>query len=77
MTHHDYTQSREIAGHTMATYIMAAIRCAPDSEIVVLRAAFPDIYSELEARYHSPGGHLPTDNAPPEPLLWDQTVTKT
>ena len=38
--------------------IMAAMYGADSDNIVKLRAAFPDVWSELDARYHAPGGML-------------------
>lgn len=38
--------------------IMAAMYRADSDNIVKLRAAFPETYAELDARYRAPGGVL-------------------
>lgn len=56
----DYILSREIeeAAPPFYALIMAAMRRADSNNIVLLRQVFPDVYDELEARYHCPGGKL-------------------
>lgn len=41
--------------------IMCAMYRADSDNIVKLREAFPETWAELDARYHAPGGVLPTD----------------
>jgi len=41
--------------------IMAAMRKADSSNTDKLAAAFPDVWGELKARYHAPGGLLPSE----------------
>ena len=59
----DYEASELIAQHDYSFYAlaMAAMRKADSENIVKLRAAFPETYAELEARYNAPGGLLPSD----------------
>lgn len=42
--------------------IMAAMYRADSDNIVKLRDAFPDVWAELDARYHAPGGALPGES---------------
>ncbi|MGP4054131.1 hypothetical protein ACTWP6_04795 [Mycobacterium sp. 4D054] len=59
----DYRASQHIGVSDPPFYalIMAAIRKADSQNAARLRMAFPEIYAEFEARYHAPGGTLPTD----------------
>lgn len=43
--------------------IMAAMYRADSDNIVTLRAAFPETWAELDARYHAPGGVLKGEEA--------------
>ena len=63
MSLYDYEASRRIHGDSPPFYalIMAAMRGADSSNTVRLRAAFPDVWDELSARYNAPGGVLPGD----------------
>lgn len=67
MNHYDYQSSRDIGylNPPFAALIMAAYRRADSLNAEALRAAFPDITAELQARYDAPGGFLPgeTDDA--------------
>jgi len=56
----DYERSREIAARNYPFYalIMAAMRDADTENLEKLRAMFPDIYREFQARYNAPGGRL-------------------
>jgi hypothetical protein len=60
MSLHDYRESQQIARHDYPFYalIMAAMRQADSENIVRLRVSFPEIFKELDARYHAPGGRL-------------------
>ena len=40
---------------------MAAMRKADSTNAAILRAAFPDVWADLQARYEAPGGVLDTD----------------
>jgi hypothetical protein len=39
-------------------YIMAAMRKADTFNLINLKAAFPNIWGELQARYNAPGGFI-------------------
>lgn len=43
--------------------VMAAMRKADTTNAAILRRSFPDVWADLQARYESPGGVLPTDPA--------------
>lgn len=59
----DYRMSKKISETDPSFYalIMAAIRKADTRNADLLRAAFPETYHELQARYNAPGGVLPGD----------------
>ena len=60
----DYNKSKVVvvsAAPTFAACVMAAMRRARPGDLARLRQAFPEIWEELDARYRSPGGILPTD----------------
>lgn len=59
----DYKVSREIAAHDYPfdALIFAAMRKADTGNAALLRSAFPQVWAELEARYHAPGGKLDSD----------------
>ncbi len=61
MSRFDYLASRELEAQDAPFYalIMAAMRRADTDNIRLLRVAFPDTWTELEARYNAPGGYLP------------------
>ncbi len=60
MSHYDYEISGEIASQRQPfnALIMAAMRNADTGHLAKLRAVFPEVYDELHARYHAPGGLL-------------------
>ncbi len=64
MSLYDYQRSREIDNelNSFASLIMAAMRRADTANTAKLKAAFPEIYDELQTRYHSPGGMLPAEH---------------
>lgn len=68
MSLHAYLQSRELdgLGFSFDALIMAAMRQADSWNVEKLKAAFPDIWADLYARYHAPGGRLPFDDPAPE-----------
>lgn len=41
--------------------IAAAMRLGDSDNVALLRAAFPDVWAELNARYNAPLGVLPAD----------------
>lgn len=45
--------------------IMAAVIKADDGNLGRLRDAFPTLVAETTARYHAPGGRLPSDGPVP------------
>jgi len=62
MSQHDYEVSKRIAyDYPFYALIMAAMRQADTDNTARLRAAFPDVWAELQARYNAPGGVLPSD----------------
>lgn len=65
MTYRDYEYSRSLAADDAPFYglIMAAMRRADSDNLVRLISVFPEVYDELDARYHAPGGTLPGDRA--------------
>ncbi|QEA10854.1 hypothetical protein [Mycobacterium phage Weirdo19] len=64
MSMFDYRVSRELAATDPPFYalIMAAMRKADTQNAARLRAVFPEVWAEFEARYHAVGGVLPTDD---------------
>lgn len=65
MSLYDYRASQQISVTDPPFYalIMAAIRRADTRNTALLRAAFPEVHAEFEARYNAPGGTLPTNHA--------------
>lgn len=63
MSLYDYKMSQESAVKNYPFYslIMTAMRQADTSNLAKLRDAFPDTWMELNSRYHSVGGILPSD----------------
>lgn len=63
MSLYDYQASQRIALQNEPFYalIMAAMRQADSGNVVLLRVAWPEVWNELMARYHAPGGLLTTD----------------
>lgn len=64
----DYRESRELAAAdpSFAALIMAAYRKADTYNEVKIRAAWPEIVGELQARYDAKGGLLGGETAPEE-----------
>lgn len=62
----DYQASQEVHAEERPFFalIMAAMRRADTHNALLLRAAFPDTWDELQLRYHSPGGILATERCP-------------
>lgn len=60
MSLHEYNVSSQIMkeDHPFYALIMTAMRQADTENAAKLRAAFPDIWTELESRYHAPRGLL-------------------
>lgn len=64
----DYQASVEIVQHSgqsgFYALLMAAMRRADLENGRRLRAAFPEVWAELQARYNAPGGRIESDDAP-------------
>ena len=64
MSLHEYVSSREVVqmrherGWPFYALIMAAMREADSDNLRRLRAAWPQVWDELHARYNAPGGYL-------------------
>jgi len=59
---YDYIKSQELSRDApFYGLIMAAMRGADDENLRKLKAAFPETWAELQARYHAPGGRLESD----------------
>jgi hypothetical protein len=58
---HEYLESVRLAQDRPPFYalIMAAMRQADTPNAEKLRAVFPEVWGELDARYNAPGGRLP------------------
>lgn len=55
-----YIEGAEIESKDYSFYglIQAAMRKADSQNQAILRAAWPDVWEELVARYNAPGGYL-------------------
>lgn len=63
MSLHSYQVSLELLKNDppFSALIMAAMRRADSQNIVLLQAAFPEIWFELEERYWTPGGLIASE----------------
>lgn len=63
MSLYDYLLSQQIdeLRPTFSSLIMAALRKADTTNAHLLRAQWPTIAQEMQARYDSPGGVLPQE----------------
>lgn len=61
MSLYEYQESKELKHKDVSfnALIMAAMRRADTSNIEKLKRCWPDVWTELEARYYAPGGLLP------------------
>lgn len=61
---YDYEESKRIAAQDYSFHgmLMALMRKADSTNIELLKAAFPDVWAELDARYNAPGGLLPGES---------------
>lgn len=61
---YEYERSRRIHAADLPFYalIMAAMRGADEENLRRLRLGFEDVWQELQARYHAPGGVLPGED---------------
>ena len=66
MSRFSYIQSRLIASEdpSFDALIMAAMRKADSYNATRLRAAFPTVWIELQARHDAPGGYLLGEEIP-------------
>lgn len=66
MSLHEYRRGAELARADEPFYalIQAAMRKADSWNVTKLRAEWPEVWDELEARYHAPGGLLPDEEDP-------------
>lgn len=60
MSLHEYKVSQEIALQDYPFYalVMAVMRQADTDNTELLRQTWPEVWNELHARYHAPGGIL-------------------
>lgn len=58
MSRSDYEKSMELSSAPFCALIMAAMRRADTVNIEKLKAAFPEVWGELKARYDAPAGCL-------------------
>jgi len=63
MSRYEYEKSKTYDPDFYAL-IMAAMRQADSINAAKLRAAWPDVWAEVDARYNAPGGILPSDPVP-------------
>ena len=61
MSYHDYRVGQEIVvdDPSFAAIIQAAMRKAGGDNLDILKAGWPNIWRDLQARYEAPGGLLP------------------
>lgn len=64
MSLYEYRESEKLERVPFYALIMAAMRKADSTNIVLLRRAWPEVWVELEARYHAPGGLIAGDPHP-------------
>lgn len=55
------SKNKELALVPFYSLIMAAMKSADSFNEMKLRAIYPEIWTELEARYNAPGGRLEGD----------------
>jgi hypothetical protein len=63
MSFHEFLAGKEVMLSDFPFYglVQAAMRQADDTNLTLLRTAFPAVWAELQARYNAPGGVLPED----------------
>ena len=64
----DYRESQALSASdpSFAALMMAALRKADTLNATIIRAEWPEIAREMQARYDAPGGVLPGETAPEE-----------
>jgi|GEM_PF-1625367 len=60
MSLYDYRRSQQLEAEDVGFHalVMAAMRRADSTNLELLQMAWPDVWRELQARYHAPGGVL-------------------
>jgi len=53
----------EAKGYPFYALVQAAMRQADTDNLIKLQNAWPHIWSELQKRYHAPGGELPHERS--------------
>lgn len=63
MSLYDYKRSQELSANDEPFYalLMAAMRKADTRNTEKFKAAWPEVWEELYARYHAPGGIIASD----------------
>lgn len=56
-------QAHYEGGNPFYSLLMAAMRAADTDNLAKLESVFPDVLSDLRARYNAPGGYLPGEKA--------------
>lgn len=70
----EYMRSRALSvDESFHTLIMAAMRRADSDNVEKLKAAFPETWDELRARYNAPGGVLPHEVVRQEATVEEKT----
>jgi hypothetical protein len=64
LTLFSYRTAQRLEGGDFYALIMAAMMGADEFNQAKLKAAWPEVYAELEARYHAPQGLLPGERNP-------------
>ena len=59
MSLYDYRKSRILRGEPFYALLMAAAAQADTENAAKIQAAWPDMWAELQARYHAGAGVLP------------------
>ena len=64
MSLHSYMKSRELLADDppFSAIIMAAMRKADPENLWKLRSGWPQLWTELNTRYWSPGGYMPDED---------------
>jgi len=74
MSYFDYQKSQEVANAPFYALIMAAMRNADTDNLEAMKAIWPNVWSELKARYNAPAGCLSYDEF--VRYIGDESVTK-
>lgn len=63
MSAFDFHKARELSRQRFSTLVMSAMMAGREHQTARLRAAFPELAQELDARQRSPGGRTPAESA--------------